>query len=226
MKRKTDKYADFADHPRYGRRPNVTGLNPDPLRSDVQLHGNTTTHHELVAQFETVLGKRWPFGDFSAYSRGKRIPNTAIVADATRQVHATVPVTYYFDLERKCCDCSRQFIFFAEEQKHWYEELGFGLDSDCVRCVKCRKKQQGIARQREIYESLFHVVDRTEDQTLDMADACLSLIESGTFTNRKIERVRMLLNSIPEEADVRQRPRYIRLHERAIEAERGLPPGE
>ena len=28
-KHNADKYADFVDHPRYGRRPKVTGLNPD-----------------------------------------------------------------------------------------------------------------------------------------------------------------------------------------------------
>ncbi len=219
MKRKTNKYADFADHPRYGRRPNFTGLDPDPMRGDVQLHWNTTTQHEIVLQYEVVLGKKWPHGDFSAYSRGKRIPKTAIVADTTRQVHATVPVTHYFDLERTCCDCNRPFIFFAEEQQHWYEELGFGLESDCVRCVECRKRQQGIARQREVYESLFHVENRTEEQALEMADACLSLVESGTFTFRQIERVRMLLNSIPEEADVRQRSRYTNMVKRVLAAE-------
>ena len=214
MTRKTDKYAEFADHPRYGRRPNFTGLDPDPMRSDVQLHWNTTTHHEIVVQFESVLGKKWPYGDLSAYSRGKRIPNTAIVADTTRQPCATVPVTHYFDLERQCCDCNRPFIFFAEEQKHWYEELGFGLDSDCVRCVSCRKRQQGIARRRERYEELFHIPDRTTDENLEMADCCLSLIESSVFTRRQLDRVRMLLNKIPSDADATIKSRYNQLADR------------
>ncbi|MGB6044042.1 MAG: zinc-ribbon domain-containing protein [Pirellulales bacterium] len=225
MKHKTDKYAEFADHPRYGRRPNVTGLDPDPTHSDVQLHWNTTTHHEIVAQFEAVLGSEWPYGDFSAYSRGTRIPNTAIIADTTRQSRATVPVTHYFDLERKCCDCSRPFIFFAQEQKHWYEELGFGLESDCVRCAECRKTQQGIARRRELYETLFHVETRTEEQTLQMADACLSLIESDTFTARQTERVRMLLNSISDDSDIRKRPGFTDLVKRTLAAEqKGVKP--
>lgn len=219
MRRKTDKYTGFAEHPRYGRRPNFTGLDPDPTRGDVQLHWNTTTHHELALQYEAVLGKKWPYGDFSAYSRGKRIPNTAIVADTTRQVHATVPVTHYYDLERTCCDCNRPFIFFAEEQKHWYEELGFGLDADCIRCVECRKRQQGIARQREIYENLFHLENKTQEQALEMADACLSLIESGTFTKRQLERVRMLLNTIPVERDKVIDLRYNEILRRAVAIE-------
>ena len=180
MERKTDKYAAFVDHPRYGRRPNLTGLNPHPRDRDVHLHWNTTTHREIVAAFEAVTGQKWPYGDLSSYAEPiKRIPNTAIVADLTRQTAATVPVTHYFDLERICRDCGRPFIFFAREQKHWYEELGFGLESDCVRCVECRKEQQGIARQRERYETLFHVADRTVDQNIEMAGCCLSLIENG-----------------------------------------------
>ena len=216
---KADKYAEFVDHPRYGRRPNVTGLNPNPADRDVHLHWNATTPNEIVAQYEAVIGKKWPYGDWNSYSETKRIPNTAVVADLSRQTPATVPVTHYFDLERTCRDCKRPFIFFAAEQKHWYEELGFGLESDCVRCIECRKHQQGIARQREQYETLFHVEHRTGEQTLQMAEACLSLIESGIFAVRQTERVRMLLNSIPEEADVRKRSRFTDLVRRLLAAE-------
>lgn len=221
MTRKTDKYAQFVDHPRYGRRPNITGLNPSPMDREVTLHWNATTHKEIVAQYKSVVGKEWPYGDFSAYcDRTKRIPNTGIVADLSRQTPATAPVTHYFDLERQCRDCNRPFIFFAEEQKHWYEQLGFGLDSDCVRCVDCRKQQQGIARQREIYESLFHIANKTDHQSLEMADACLWLIEHNVFTTRQTQRVRMLLNLIPGDADVRKRSRFSDLFKRilAIEA--------
>jgi hypothetical protein len=220
MNRKTDKYAAFVDHPRYGRGPRLTGLNPSPTDRDVHLHWNATTHQEIVAQFEAVMGKKWPYGDYSAYYRQtKRIPNTAVPADLTRQTPATVPVTHYFDLERPCRDCNRPFIFFAEEQKFWYEQLGFGLESDCVRCVDCRKKQQGIARQREVYESLFHLTDKDEQQALDMADACLYLIEHRVFTTRQTQRVRMLLNSIPQDAKARSKSRYADLVARLLAVE-------
>ncbi len=82
---KYDKYADFADHPRYGRWPNVTGLNPGPRDRDVHLHWNTTTAEEVVAAFESALGKKWPFGDVSYYSnRTRRVANTAIPADLSK----------------------------------------------------------------------------------------------------------------------------------------------
>jgi len=167
MSHAQESYESYVEHPRYGRRPRITGLNPrnDYLR--VFLH--------------------WHSGDDC------RIPNTAITADLSHQSPATVPVTHYFDVRRTCRDCGQPFIFFALEQRHWYEELGFGLDADCVRCPQCRKKQQGIARTRQRYEELFHVADRSSEQDLEMAECCLTLMEESLFHPRQAERVRMLL---------------------------------
>ena len=105
MKRIPDEYATYIEHPRYGRRPRITGMNPETVYGgDVFIHWHS--------------------------SKKCRIPNTAILADLSQQTPATVPVTHYYDVKRHCLDCGRSFLFFAEEQKHWYEVLGFGLDSD------------------------------------------------------------------------------------------------
>lgn len=194
MKRKPDEYATYIKHPRYGRGPRITGLN-----------------------LETVYG-----GDVFIHwhsSKECRIPNTAITADLTKQTPATVSVTHYYDVKRKCVDCGKGFIFFAEEQKHWYEELGFGLDSDCVRCDVCRKRQQGLARKRERYEELFHVSDRSTDENLEMAACCLSLIEASMFHNRQTERVRMLLNRISAECEFKSRKQFNELRVRLLALE-------
>jgi hypothetical protein len=177
-----DEYSGFVTHPRYGRRPRITGLNPETdYAGDVFLH--------------------W-------HSPGEsRIPNTAIPADLSRQSPATVPVTHYFDAKRLCRDCGRPFIFFAEEQKYWYEELGFPLESDCVRCVVCRKNQQGLEQKRERYEELFHVADRTMEQDLEMADCCLSLVESAVFHKRRLQHMRMILKKLPPGLDENTRTR-------------------
>ena len=101
------EYRDFVVHPRYGQGPRITGLNPE------------TDHAARV--FLHWHSPQW-----------SRIPNTAILADLSRQSTATVPVTHYFEVKRRCRDCGKPLIFFAVEQQYWYEELGFGLDSDCV----------------------------------------------------------------------------------------------
>jgi hypothetical protein len=219
MKSPGDKYADYADHPRYGRRPRITGLNPDPIDPNVQLHWNAISRTEFETRY-----------DVSAYERDiKRIPNTAIPADLTRQTAATMAVTHYFDLDRPCRDCARRFIFFAAEQKHWYEELGFVLESDCVRCVDCRKSQQGLAQKAQRYEELFHEPNRTSEQNLEMAECSVVLMESSIFSRRQTQRVRMLLNKAADIGDVTLRSRLDNLLARVRALEKGgranSPPG-
>ena len=165
-----DPYSDYVEHPRYGRSPRFTGLRPDEIPPGYRL----TTHISNDA-----------------------IGGTAVEADLKIQTSSPVPVLYYFDLKRVCVNCRRSFIFFADEQKYWYESLGFVLHSDCVRCVPCRKKQQGLAQRRHRYEELFHIDQRSEDNDLEMAECCLTLIEADVFNRRQTERVRMLLNVIP-----------------------------
>lgn len=169
-RRKTRGFSDHVEHPRYGRGPRVTGLNP-----------------------ETDLAAGKPFLHWNA---SERIPFTAVEADLSRQSRATVPVTHYYDVKRVCRDCGRPFLFFALEQKHWYEELRLPLEADCVRCVPCRKRQHGIAAKRARYEELFHVAARATDQNLEMAECALSLIEAGEFHARHTQRVRELLNQV------------------------------
>jgi hypothetical protein len=194
MKQIHDKYELYVEHPRYGQGPRMTGLNPKTdYGGDVFLHWHS--------------------------SKEIRIPNTAIPADLTRQTRATVPVTHYYDVKRECLDCGKPFLFFAEEQKHWYEELGFGLDSDCVRCVFCRKRQHGLARKRERYEELFHIEYRTTEESLEMVECCLSLIEANVFHYRQTERVRMLLKIISSKHDEKFQNRIDKLRTRLLEIE-------
>lgn len=162
-------YDHFVPHPRYGKGPRLTGLNPE-------LDGTGRL--------------------FFHWHSARRIENTAVAADLAKQPPACIPVTHYFDVIRQCRDCQRSFIFFALEQKYWYEELGFVLDADCDRCVPCRKQQQGLQRQRERYEALFHQPHRSVSQNLEMATCCLALIQAGLFSLQQSGRVRMLLKRV------------------------------
>jgi hypothetical protein len=164
------KYAEYVEHPRYGKGPIFTGLDPN----------------------STVL--RTFFSDNNVGP----IAGTAVAADLSKQTPATIPTKYYYDEHRTCRDCGRRFIFFALEQKHWYEELHFSLDADCVRCPECRKKTQDIARRRKRYEELCRVPEHSLGEMLEMADCCLTLIEEGIFGLRQTERVRAIFNKLPD----------------------------
>ncbi len=189
-KRFDGMYSDFVEHPRYGKYPRFTGLH-------------------VQTNYEDRVFLHWHSGIDC------RVPNTAIVADTSCQIRVTVAVTHYFDVKRTCRDCNRPFLFFAEEQKYWYETLGFGLESDCVRCTDCRRMQQGLARDRERYEELSNLEDLSIEEIFEMAECCLNLIENEHFGDRVIERVRMLLNSIPSDSKLRRHLRFQKVQKRA-----------
>lgn len=168
-----DEFADYLEHPRFGRGPRLTDL--EPL--------DNWGWHYLA-------------------SGPERIPHTGVRADPERHV-GTFPyaVEYYFDLRRVCRDCGRKFIFFAEEQKHWYEDLQLPLDADAVRCVGCRKAERRIARLRQRYEELLAMTSRTAEETLELVGAGLTLVDEGLFGFRVLEHMRAILKSVPSGTD-------------------------
>lgn len=187
-------YREFREHPRFGRTPRITGLNPVVVRP--------------VAPGMQII-------NFLGHS-GTRIPSTAIEADAGKQKLAIFAllsaVSHYFDQHCVCTDCDLNFIFFAEEQKHWYEDLGLSLDKRCAHCVVCRKRHQALKKKLRRYEKLCQVSKLSEDEAIEMAECCLSLIEADMFLSPPTERVRMLLNRVPE-----HRCRELRVRLRSVE---------
>jgi hypothetical protein len=171
MTRQSDRYSDYVEHPRFGRGPRVTGLNPvDTVDGSVFCHW----HSPL----------------------GVRVPNTAVAADVARHIRATVPVTHYFDARRVCRKCEPPFLFFAEEQRFWYEELGFPLAADALECVACRRDERQLRARKEKYEALVAAPVRTERETLLLVECAVVLVESAVFATKVISRLRGLLKPI------------------------------
>lgn len=170
-KRRTkEPWADHVEHPRFGRGPRRTGIDVDP---------------------NATVRPGQPFAKLHWINRDCAVSGTAVVADPSRQVITTMGVTHYYDLRRVCRDCKRPFLFFAAEQKHWYEELGFTLEADAVRCVPCRREQQGVDHSRRRYEALVSA-ERSLEEDAELAEHCLVLMESGLFSPRKGEFARYL----------------------------------
>lgn len=196
MSKRQRGYSDFVEHPRFGRGPRYT---------------TTCLRH-------VPLGYR-----LTTYNAEQAIEGTAVEADLERQSPSPVPVLYYFDLRKTCIDCHRLFIFFAEEQKYWYETLGFYLDANCVRCVECRQRAQGHERQRRRYVQLLKQDQRSPAEDMEMAECLLELIDRGDFHKRRhTERVRMVLNRIGKQYDGEADPRYNVLRDRLIAIETTL----
>jgi Probable zinc-ribbon domain len=201
-----DDFRSYVEHPRFGRGPRMTGLNPTERFNS----------SNLVAHWHSPPEQR--------------IPHTAIAANMSQQVLATMNVQYYFDVRRRCRDCGRKFIFFAEEQRHWYEELKFNLEADCVHCCECRRKQHSSERIRERYNDLVTRQPSSAFECLELAAASVELLQSGAFCAHPttFSRVRMWLNRVSNDtafdADRLRVLNQLKMLEAAfsVEAHRGI----
>ena len=132
------------------------------------LYGDAVVTTQWATTREVIHASYW------GYHRETFFPESAIPANIKKQSHSGIPRHYYVDILKQCRDCSRQFLFFAREQQYWYEELGFYIDSDCVRCPVCRKSEQHL---RQAFGRYSELVGRT-----DLSDSELSTLVEDTTT--------------------------------------------
>jgi len=176
MKSPAAEYSGFVEHPRYGKGPRFTGLDvADSPDGSVYCHWHSPP--------------------------GVRIPNTAVAAEVARQGKATLHVTHYFDAKRVCRKCGRPFLFFAQEQKHWYEDLIFPLEADCLDCPPCRKDEQRVRAIRQKYEALLEKTARTQADTLELVESGLFLVDSVLFSAKLLPKLRGLLKPLLLDAE-------------------------
>lgn len=174
-----DEFQSYVEHPRYGRGPRYTGLNPSTKE---------------------------PFDAHWHSDRKRRVPDTAIEADGTKQSWVIgaasygygLSIRYYFDDRRVCRDCKRPFLFFAKEQKHWYEKLGIPLEVDCVRCCACRRKYRGANRAKKRYSELLGESKPSASELVELVTISLDLIAEGEFSahQKMFDRIRMWLKQL------------------------------
>lgn len=222
---KQPNYSQYVDHPRYGKSPRYTDVDPDRNDWNVHVHPNTGIMSDAVIAHLRHTWGGWPPSWFPT-ERPIPVPGTAIEADTSRQVFCPVAVTHYYDLDVVCVGCQRHFIFFADEQKFWYEELQFDLGSIAVRCCECRQQERWIANQKKQYEALCRVADRTSEESLQIAECCLTLMEQGIFHPRQTDHIRQFLNSVPEEQRDTERYLGLRSRLRSFELSDGTKPAE
>jgi hypothetical protein len=189
------------EHPRYGSQPWVTGLNVKKWSNDVYFRAWTKAELDARRNDKGWVGINLDYIGFL-------IPGTAIAGDPAKQHGSCMLNTHYYDIERKCRDCGRLFLFYAEEQRYWYEELEFPVDADCVRCYPCRRAMQDIDRCVQRYEELESESDPPPDVQAELASLRVTLVQAGRFHVRQLEQVRAFLKRHPEHrqsADIRDR---------------------
>ncbi len=77
---------------------------------------------------------------------------TAVRANITKQDYGVCPRHWYVDGAFRCVRCGKNFIFPAEEQRFWYEELGFYIDSRAKGCRGCRSELRDLKLLQQEYD--------------------------------------------------------------------------
>jgi len=77
---------------------------------------------------------------------------SAVPADTERQNCSICPRHWYVDTIFPCDRCGSEFAFTAAEQRVWYEEYGFWIDSLPKHCLGCRRGLRDLKAARQEYD--------------------------------------------------------------------------
>ena len=80
--------------------------------------------------------------------------NTAIKADTNKQNYSVCPREWYIDAKFNCNGCHNPFLWSASEQKAWFEDYQFWVDSYPTHCKECRKEKRELKKIRQEYDRL------------------------------------------------------------------------
>lgn len=157
--------------------------------------------------------------DPSLEPTGKRDGSMIIRGTGIKAKPMFMGPSMYFDILKTCVDCGCHFIFYAAEQRHWSEDLGFSPAADCIRCVGCRKLQQADERSHSEYERLISKSRRSMGDISTLVNAAIDLKRQGKL--KSFEKVRAVLNAAVDSHPDRQSQEGIAdLREQIINAER------
>lgn len=170
-------------------KPVATGQ-PSVTIPDVVPHpryGDTIVPSGCTVSAEVVRSSYW------RYHQDTIFPESAIPANTARQNFSVFPRGFYVDTLRQCRTCGRSFIFFAREQQHWYEVLGFYVDADCIHCPECRKSDQQLRRRFQRYSANIGRTDNNDQELETLIDDAVFLWQAGVLRDeQKLRRLRNL----------------------------------
>ncbi len=137
------------------------------------------------------------------------LPNGAVRGDVSKQHfcrYHNSGKAFYVDEARTCVQCGEDFVFYAQEQKYWYETLAFHLDSQCIRCLACRKlRRSQFALGQQIGNARKELKSKPDDPRvqLELASATVRLHErgGGGDLNEAIAAARKAHDIWPESAE-------------------------
>jgi hypothetical protein len=139
---------------------------------------------------EEIRRSSWQYRDATIF------PETAIRADLGKQNFCCFGRPYYVDILRHCRVCRRPFIFFAREQQHWFETLGFWIDADCLDCPECRYADQKLRQVFDRFSKTIQQPDLTDEELTTLVEDAVVIWKAGILrSEQKLRRLRNLAHA-------------------------------
>ncbi len=88
------------------------------------------------------------------------------------------PYLAYSDIGHRCSDCGEKFVFTKHEQRFWYEELGFWVQSRPKQCVACRQKRRTTAEANTRLQQAIAELDPQNSEQRNAFREAIAKIES------------------------------------------------
>lgn len=100
---------------------------------------------------------------------------TAVRADISKQDYTVCPRHWYVDAHMPCGGCGEIFLWSASEQRAWFEDFRFYVDSRATRCRECRARRRELTALKKQYDQT--VAEAREGRVLAKKKAAVALID-------------------------------------------------
>lgn len=120
-----------------------------------------------------------------------------LLADLEKQEYLDWPPYFvYLEKERECRTCGSEFLFSKEEQKFWYETLGFWVQSEAVNCKECRADiRKRRDRIREAQKELQEISPNLNFDSIEQLENVIELYKI-TESHNKVKQYTDRLNKL------------------------------
>lgn len=79
--------------------------------------------------------------------------DSAIQGNPENQNYSVCPRHWYIEADFKCKGCEQVFTWTADEQKVWFEDYFFWIDSVPLHCQRCRASRHHLVKLRQAYDA-------------------------------------------------------------------------
>ena len=99
---------------------------------------------------------------------------TAIPGNPKKQNFTVCPRFWYLDADFLCDGCRQEFTWTAGEQKAWFEDYFFWVDSQPRHCRKCRASRTHLSQLRKEYDA--SVAEARNHGTVDQKRRIIEIV--------------------------------------------------